>query len=252
MSKKYLLLIILLVVGGGLLLNYSPNKDSGNNTNGQCKVNEMVFYYLEQCSWCQKVKKERTISKIEDLGVNVKQINANTGSVLHQIQGVPTFIINEKIYSGYKTFEELKELLGCEEGETQSSKTEFDGEKGEGIALVNGQLSLDSRVFSDGLARYYNTELPNGKIIYFFVVKDKDGDYRAAANACQVCFDTRMGFRQQGDYMVCNTCGNKYPLEKIATEKGGCNPGPINPNLEVKDDKIIIKQSELEQVAEFF
>ncbi|NIQ15684.1 MAG: DUF2318 domain-containing protein, partial [Candidatus Dadabacteria bacterium] len=102
------------------------------------------------------------------------------------------------------------------------------------------------------LAHYYNTELSSGKIIYFFVVKDKDGIYRAAANACQVCFDARMGFDQEGDFMVCNTCGNKYPLEKIATEKGGCNPGPINPDLEVKDGQIIIEESDLEEVAEFF
>lgn len=107
-------------------------------------------------------------------------------------------------------------------------------------------------VFNGNLAHYYNTKLPNGKTIYFFVVKDKDGIYRAAANACQVCFDARIGFRQKGDFMVCSTCNNKYPLSKISTEKGGCNPGPINPNLEVKNNQIIIQQSDLEKVADLF
>jgi len=41
-------------------------------------------------------------------------------------------------------------------------------------------------------------------------------------------------------------------MEKIATEKGGCNPAPISPNLELKDGKIIVKQSELEGVAGLF
>ncbi len=134
----------------------------------------------------------------------------------------------------------------------QISQPQFSGEKGETVDLIDGQISIIADILDDNLARYYNTKLPNGKIIYFFVVKDKSGIYRAAANACQVCYDARMGFRQKGDFMVCSTCGNKYPLEKIATEKGGCNPGPINPNLEIKNGKIFIKQSELEQVSNFF
>jgi len=135
---------------------------------------------------------------------------------------------------------------------SQSSQSQFLGEKGKTIDIVDGRISIIANVLDDNLARYYHTKLPNGKIIYFFVVKDKAGIYRAAANACQVCYDARMGFRQEGDFMVCDTCGNKYPLEKIATEKGGCNPGPINPNLEVRDGKIFIKQSDLEQVSNFF
>ena len=128
---------------------------------------------------------------------------------------------------------------------------EFTGQKGEKIDLVDGEIKLLAETFNDNLVHYYNTEI-SGKNIYFFVVKDQNGIYRAAANACQVCFDSRMGFIQEGDFMVCNTCGNKYPLEKIATEKGGCNPGPINPNLKVENGQIIIKQLELEEVSNFF
>ena len=254
MSKKYLFLIIIfLVIAIGIfLINKSPDENSElNNTELQCKFDEMIFYYLETCGWCQKVKDDGTISKLEQLGVKVSQINARVGPVLHQFQTVPTFVIDGKLYSGYKTFEELKELLGCSE-ENQSSNTEFIGENGEQVSLVDGQVELDAEVFVDNLVHYYNIELADGKTVYFFVVKDRNGVYRAAANACQVCFDARMGFRQEGDFMVCNTCGNKYPLDKIATEKGGCNPGPINPDLKVENGKIIIKQSELEEVAGFF
>lgn len=141
-------------------------------------------------------------------------------------------------------------------GENQEKRNEplakFLGEKGEAVFLIDGQIVLESKIFTDSLAHYYNIELPNGKIIYFFIIKDGSDIYRAAANACQVCFDARMGFRLEGDFMICNTCGNKYPLEKIATEKGGCNPGPINPNLKAENGKIIIKQSELEQVVDLF
>lgn len=134
----------------------------------------------------------------------------------------------------------------------QNVENDFLGEKGEKLILSDGQVQIDAEVLNDNLAHHYNTELPNGKTVYFFVVKDKNGIYRAAADACQVCFQDKMGFRQQGDFMVCNACRNKYPMEKIATEKGGCNPGPINPDLKIQNGKIIIKQSELEQVADFF
>ncbi len=261
MFKKYLPFIIIglvIVIGGGITFGQGGvEKSQENNTEAQCEINEMVFYYLDSCSWCQKVKSEKTISKLESLGVRVEQIRANVGPVRHQFQGVPTFVINENVYSGYKTFEELKELLKCSEdnqvlSQLESPKFEFIGENGENVSLINRQISLTANILDDNLAHYYNTELPSGKTVYFFVVKDKNGIYRAAANACQVCFDSRMGFRQQGDFMVCNTCGNKYPLEKIATEKGGCNPGPINPDLKVKDGKITIKQAELEEIAELF
>ena len=141
---------------------------------------------------------------------------------------------------------------GLSNGEQETVVDEFEGEKGEQISLADGKVEIDAEILDDGLARYYNVNLSNGDIIYFFVVKDKGGVYRAAANACQVCFGSKMGFRQEGDNMICNTCNNAYPLEKIATEKGGCNPGPINPNLEVKDGKITILESELEEVSGFF
>ncbi|MDF1498314.1 MAG: Fe-S-containing protein [Patescibacteria group bacterium] len=53
-------------------------------------------------------------------------------------------------------------------------------------------------------------------------------------------------------YCIYKTCGNIYPMEKIATEKGGCNPGPINPNLKVENGIITIEQSELEEIAGLF
>jgi len=155
-------------------------------------------------------------------------------------------------------------LVGCGQTDNQNASnqltainedgatTEYSGEKGTTVKLENGQVVIDSDQLTGTTANFYNTELPSGQTIYFFVVKDKNGVYRAAANACQVCADSKMGFRQEGDQMVCNTCGNGYSLEKIATEKGGCNPAPINPDLEVTDGQIIITQTDLEQITEYF
>ena len=261
MKKTYLVILIIVgLIAGVWLLVRQP--DSSTNVFSRCQVQEMTYYYLDQCGWCQKVKSEGTLDKIEALGVKVNKINAAIGPIRHKFQGVPTFVINEKIYSGYKTFEELSELLECQKAESRFSASQnqpqflseiqFFGEKGETVNLENGEVKLTASIFNDNQARFYNILMPSGKTIYFFVLKDKNGIYRAAANACQVCFKTYKGFRQEGDEIVCNNCGNRYPIEKIATEKGGCNPAPINPNLEIKNDKVIIKETDLKEVEGLF
>lgn len=140
-------------------------------------------------------------------------------------------------------------FAGCIGGEPEDG---FLGERGDSVSIENDSVSFDASDFDDGDAHYFHTELPDGAPVYFFVVKSPDGHLRAAANGCQVCGNALQGFRQEGDFMVCNTCGNKYPLDKIATEKGGCNPAPIDPDLEVVDGKVSIPLSGLQAVRQFF
>src|SRR3989304_33859 len=52
------------------------------------------------------------------------------------------------------------------------------------------------------------------------------GADRAALDACDVCFRTNRGYRQEGDQMVCNNCGQKFACDKVGEVKGGCNPHP--------------------------
>lgn len=259
MNKILIILIsVLIVVGGGWFLERKYFKSSKSPDNSQDQIKEITFYYLPTCSWCQKTEADGTIEKIERFGIKVNKINAATGPIRHEFKGVPTFVIDGKVYTGYRTFEEIRELLNLPAGndstisEPIEEEINFIGEKGENTILENGTVKIAAAVFNDNRARFYNVEMPDGKIIYYFVVKDKNGVYRAAANSCQVCFSTGKGFRQEGDEIVCNNCGNRYPVEKIATEKGGCNPGPIDPDLKIEGGMIIIKQANLEQVSDLF
>jgi len=119
------------------------------------------------------------------------------------------------------------------------------------LSLSSGAVTLDAAPLADGQARFYTVALA-GKSISFFVVKDGAGTYRAAADACDVCFAQKRGFHQEGSEIVCNNCGNRYPLSLIATQKGGCNPGPINANLQAGGGSITINQAELQQVSQLF
>jgi len=95
-------------------------------------------------------------------------------------------------------------------------------------------------------AKWYEYDLGGAKI-RFFVVKAKDGSIKTAFDACDVCYRYGKGYRQEGDYMVCNNCGNRYPIAGLGTENknpGGCWPGYL-PNI-IKEGNILIKKSDLE------
>ena len=160
------------------------------------------------------------------------------------------------VLSGCKNNNTNGQVSGVSDKNTNTSAVEqiwpeYTGEKGQTVEFADTRAFFDKKSFDDGKAQFINAEA-GGKTVYFFIVKDKNGVYRAAANACQVCADAKMGFRQEGNFMVCNTCGNRYPMEKIATEKGGCNPVPISPNLQVEDGNIIVQELDLKQIINFF
>jgi len=129
----------------------------------------------------------------------------------------------------------------------------FLGEKGEAVKAADGKVYIDEKKVSDGDMHSFNFySKRTGKSVYFFIVKASDGTYRAAANACEVCFSAKKGFKQVGGLIRCENCRVTYPKDKIALEKGGCNPGPIDQDVKVEDGKLAINTSDLEKAAYLF
>lgn len=96
-------------------------------------------------------------------------------------------------------------------------------------------------------AKWYEYD-SSGTTIKFFVVKSADGSIKTAFDACDVCYGAKKGYSQQGDLMVCNNCGNKYPISGLGTENtrgGGCWPGYLP--SKIRGDSIIIKKSDIEK-----
>jgi uncharacterized membrane protein len=85
-------------------------------------------------------------------------------------------------------------------------------------------------------------------------VKSNDGSIRTALNTCQVCYDSGRGYyKQQGSYMVCQNCGNKFSIDQIEKIKGGCNPVPILSEDKTESaDKVIISSTYLDSQKSFF
>lgn len=101
-----------------------------------------------------------------------------------------------------------------------------------------------------GQAKFFDHQLSSGKTVRFFAVKDAAGVYRAALDACEVCFHVKQGYYQEGDQMVCRKCGRKFAVDRIGTVKSGCHP--IGVARTVEGHHLVIKTSELEGGAEYF
>ncbi|MBL7159759.1 DUF2318 domain-containing protein [Candidatus Microgenomates bacterium] len=129
----------------------------------------------------------------------------------------------------------------------------FLGDKGDTVSAQGDTVYIAESKVSDGnlhAFNYYSEDFK--KSLYFFVVKASDGTYRAAANACEVCYGAKTGFKQVNDKIRCENCRNTYSKDQIALQKGGCNPRPIDKDVEVIDGQLTINLSDLEKTADLF
>jgi uncharacterized membrane protein len=125
-----------------------------------------------------------------------------------------------------------------------------------GVGTITGNATKDSGGSLEipiseisGDAKWYEYD-SDGTKIQFFAVKASDGTIRTAFDACDICYGSKKGYRQEGDVMVCNNCGNKYPIDGLGTENvkgGGCWPGYLPSKIE--GDSLIVKHSDLEKGA---
>lgn len=68
----------------------------------------------------------------------------------------------------------------------------------------------------------------DGTEMEVIALKDADGTIRTAFNTCQICYDSGNGYyKQEGDKLVCQNCGNSFTMDQVGETAGGCNPWPI-------------------------
>jgi uncharacterized membrane protein len=108
----------------------------------------------------------------------------------------------------------------------------------------NGQVEIPVAGINDGKAHHFKVKASDGTMVTFFVLKSADGVIRAAIDACDVCYRSGLGYYQDGDFMVCKNCGQRFASNKINVIKGGCNPAPLN--REVVGDKLVIQMRDVD------
>lgn len=122
--------------------------------------------------------------------------------------------------------------------------------KGEKAKPVNGAVTIPLAKVSDGKAHFYRFA-DGGKDIGFFMVKGSDGALHTAFDACDVCFQEKKGYEQQGDFMICKNCNKKFAVVRIGPHAiGGCNPSYL-PHTEAGGNAVV-RVEDLKAGARFF
>jgi uncharacterized membrane protein len=117
------------------------------------------------------------------------------------------------------------------------------------VVAENGVVRIPlASIGSNATFFEYNSQ--NSKKVRFFVVKSSDGVYRAAADACEVCYREKKGYRQQGDDMVCKKCGQHFASNKVNDITGGCTPSAIHRTVD--GPSLLIAATDLEAHAVLF
>jgi uncharacterized membrane protein len=110
-------------------------------------------------------------------------------------------------------------------------------------------VSMPVSTFEDGKAHYFQHQ--SGELtIRYFVVKSADDVVRAAFDACDVCWRAGKGYAQEGDFMVCRNCGQRFHSTKVNEVKGGCNPAPLERRIE--NGMLLIRVSDILEGKTYF
>jgi len=121
--------------------------------------------------------------------------------------------------------------------------------KAAGVVETADKVKIPLKALDSGKALFLQQDF-GGRQLYYFALKSSDGVYRAAFDACDVCFRKNRGYRQEGDIMVCNQCGQTFPSTKINEIKGGCNPAPLS--RKVEGQYLVIQKADMAAGKEYF
>lgn len=123
---------------------------------------------------------------------------------------------------------------------------------GSNTASAGGDLLIKKSDITE-TARFYPYKA-GGTDMEVLAVKASDGTVRTAFNTCQVCYNSGRGYyKQEGDTLVCQNCGNVFKLDQVEKIKGGCNPVPVLEENKTDDGTTItISKDFLEQNKELF
>lgn len=117
-------------------------------------------------------------------------------------------------------------------------------------APAGADVVLAASTFDDGQAHFYRYATSSGREVRFFVMKSSDGVVRSAFDSCDVCYRERKGYRQSGDSMICNNCGQSFPSTRINVQQGGCNPAPLD--RVITNGQVVLSAAALERGASYF
>ena len=118
------------------------------------------------------------------------------------------------------------------------------------VALGMKEIRIPLSEVSSGQAKFFEAALPSNTTARFFAVKTSDGVYRAALDACEVCYGSHKGYYQDGDQMVCRKCGRHFAVNTVNNGTSGCHP--VGLSRKVEGEQLVIPTVELQSGTQYF
>ncbi len=112
-----------------------------------------------------------------------------------------------------------------------------------------GDVNIPLKALDDGKAHFF-AYASGGKTVTFFIMKAVDGSIHTAFDACMACNHAKLGYRQEGDLVVCNNCGMGFRPTEIGMVTGGCNPIPVNKSVD--GQMVVLKAKDLDAGVQYF
>lgn len=117
------------------------------------------------------------------------------------------------------------------------------------VTVENGEVKVKLSALTGSMASYF-VYRANGKDIKFFILRATDGSVRLALDACTACNHAKLGYRQNGETMVCNNCGMSFKSTDVGHITGGCSPIPLKNSQD--GTTLVVKAKDLEEGAQYF
>ena len=155
---------------------------------------------------------------------------------------------------GIYMFQRNKEADSLDQTPVTTSKAVTEKAKKEDTQVIKKGEKLVIAVSDiSSTARFYPIEV-DGTEMEVLAVTDSEGNIRTAFNTCQICYGSGHGYyEQEGSELVCQNCGNRFTVDEVEVQSGGCNPWPIfSENKTVTEDTIEISYDFLKESKEIF
>ena len=102
---------------------------------------------------------------------------------------------------------------------------------GQRVTPKDGLVEVDVAGIAPGQVRFYDFLNPGNQEVRFLVARDRAGTLQVAFDAAENDYKRKLGFRQEGDWLVNNKCETAVRLEEVNAGTSGCRPQPLRHSL---------------------
>lgn len=107
----------------------------------------------------------------------------------------------------------------------------------------DGRVHLSLAGLQPLQVRFYQFLNAGNQEVRFLVGRDPAGHVAVAFDASEDCAKRKLGFRPEGEWLVCNKCDKAFRLSEVNAGGGGCKPVPLE--FREEGDGLVIAEADI-------